>query len=197
LGRGSEEEFMARLLVFNSVSLDGFFTDSHGDMSWAHNPRRDEAWDSFVEGNARGDGVLVFGRITYDLMKSYWPTPAAMQYFPSVAERMNNLPKVVFSRSLESATWDNSRLVKENMASEVRQMKRESGSDLVILGSGSIVSQLTQERLIDEYQIVIVPVILVNGRTLFESVRDKVMLDLLEERTFANGNVFLRYRPVP
>jgi len=82
-----------KLIVFNHVSLDGYFVDANGDMSWAH--KQDAEWNAFVEENASGGGTLVFGRITYDLMASFWPTPMAMQMMPVVAERMNNLPKVV------------------------------------------------------------------------------------------------------
>lgn len=184
---------MQKLIVFNSVSLDGYFVDTKGDMSWAHNTNEDQEWDAFVENNARGGGVLVFGRITYELMASYWPTPAAQQYFPVVAERMNNFPKVVFSRTLEKVTWNNTKLVKDNIAAEIRAMKKESGKGMAIMGSGSIVSQLTQERLIDEYQIVMVPVILGDGRTMFDGIKEKLNLKLTRTRSFANGNVLLCY----
>ena len=93
---------MPKLGVFNSVSLDGYFTDATGDMSWAHNAKPDPDWDAFTIGNARGGGVLLFGRVTYDLMMRYWPTPLAIEQMPTVAERMNKLPKVVFSRTLIS-----------------------------------------------------------------------------------------------
>jgi dihydrofolate reductase len=106
---------MPRLIVFNSVTLDGYFTDKDGDMSWAHR-QSDPEWDEFVEGNASGGGVLVFGRVTYEMMKSFWPTPAALQHFPVVAERMNSLPKVVFSRTLGQADWNNTKLVKDDLA---------------------------------------------------------------------------------
>src|SRR5512140_2439657 len=97
---------MRRLTVFNTVSLDGYYTDSKGDMSFAHNDRQDAEWDAFVESNAKGGGMLLFGRITYELMASFWPTPMAAQSMPVVAERMNNLPKVVFSRTLNKASWN-------------------------------------------------------------------------------------------
>jgi dihydrofolate reductase len=186
---------MNKLIVFNSVSLDGFFTDINGDMQWAHNTNKDEEWDSFVASNAKGGGVLVFGRITYELMNNFWPTPFAMKEFPAVAERMNNLPKIVFSRTMDIATWNNTKLVKDDMITEIRKMKSESGKGMAIMGSGSIVSQLTQERLIDEYQIVVTPIILGRGRTLFEGIKGFLNLKLVNTRAFINGNVFLRYVP--
>jgi dihydrofolate reductase len=114
---------------------------------------------------------------------------------PDLAERMNNLPKVVFSRTLKEASWNNTRLVKTDPATEVRKMKKESGPDLVIMGSGTIVSQLAQAGLIDEYQIVVDPIVLGKGRTLFEGVNKKVDLKRTGERAFGNGNVLVCYEP--
>ncbi len=184
---------MRRLVVFNQVSADGYFTDARGDMSWAH--KGDPEWQAFVEGNAGGGGELLFGRITYELMAGYWPTPAARANDPAVAERMNGLPKVVFSRTLDDASWNNTRLVKADPAGEVRRMKEGAGGDMVILGSGTIVSQLTSARLIDEYQIVVNPLVLGRGRTLFEGVEGRLPLRRTEARAFGNGNVLLRYEP--
>ncbi len=184
---------MPKLAVFNSITLDGYFTDAKGEINWAYNPQKDPEWDAFVEGNAKGGGILLFGRITYDLMVKFWPTPAAQQSLPVVAERMNNCLKVVFSRTMEKATWNNTRLVKGDLVSEMRKMKKESNLGMVILGSGSIVSQLAPEGLIDEYQFVFTPYILGSGRTMFEDISKKLALRLTESRTFANGNVFLRY----
>jgi dihydrofolate reductase len=187
---------MRRLVVFNQVSLDGYFVDAHGDMRWAYADPADAEWNAFAAGNARGGGVLLFGRKTYELMASYWPTPAAAQANPVVAERMNALPKVVFSRTLDEATWQNTRLVRDDPASEVRRMRGEPGDGMAILGSGTIVSQLTGQGLIDEYQIVVVPIILGRGRTLFEGVSKQVRLKLIDTRRFRNGNVLLCYQPM-
>ena len=138
----------------------------------------------------------MFGRITYELMAGYWPTPMAIKNNPLVAERMNNLPKIVFSRTMDKAAWNNTKLVKIDAAKEIRKMKQESGIDMVMLGSGSIVSKLTQEGLVDEYQFVMVPVILGKGRTMFEGVKEKLKMKLTKTRTFSNGNIFLCYEPV-
>ena len=164
-------------------------------MSWAHVRENDPEWDAFVSGNARGGGLLVFGRITYEMMASYWPSPMAAQNDPIVAERMNNLPKLVFSRSLGKTEWRNARLAKDGLVEEIRRRKAQGKEDMAIMGSGSLVAQLTQEGLIDEFQIAIVPVILGEGRTMFEGVTAKPRLKLLSSRSFDNGNVFLRYAP--
>jgi dihydrofolate reductase len=184
---------MRSLIVFNHVSLDGYFVDKKGDMRWAH--KQDPEWNEFVAGNARGGGVLLFGRVTYEMMAGYWPTPMAAQNSPAVAEHMNNLQKVVFSRTLEKASWNNTKLVKGDLATEVRKMKQESGEGLVIMGSGTIVSQLAQEGLIDEFQIVVCPIVIGSGRTLFEGVTEKLNLKLSKSRTFGNGNVYTCYQP--
>jgi len=185
---------MRRLAVFNSVSLDGYFVDGNGDMSWAH--KNDDEWNAFVAGNASGSGVLVFGRITYEMMASYWPTPIALQNSPTVAKGMNDMQKVVFSRTLDQVSWSNTKLLKGDLPTEIRKMKKEPGPDMVILGSGSIVSQLAQENLIDEYQIALSPIVLGKGRTLFEGAKRKLNCKLTKSRTFRNGSVFLCYEPV-
>jgi dihydrofolate reductase len=185
---------MRRVTAFESVTLDGYFADVNGDMSWAH--KRDAEWNAFVGGNASGGGALLFGRVTYDMMASFWPTPAAMERAPVVAEGMNSMPKVVFSRTLEKASWKNTKLVKGDLAAEVRKMKGEPGPDMTILGSGSLVSQLAQAGLIDEFQIVVNPIVLGKGKSLFDGVQDKLTLKLIKTRAFGNGNVVLYYEPM-
>jgi len=184
---------MRRLVVFNQVTLDGYIADMHGDMSWAH--KDDAEWTAFAAENASGGGVLLLGRITYELMASYWPTPAARANAPAVAEGMNRMQKVVFSRTLDRASWQNTTLVKGDIVTAVRRMKNEPGPGMAILGSGSIVSQLTQARLIDEYQIVVNPVVLGKGKTMFDGIKDKLALSLTKTRAFGNGNVVLWYEP--
>ena len=185
---------MQKLIVFNSVTLDGYFSGINGDLSWAKD-HQDAEFKKFIAENAKGGGVLVFGRITYEMMKSYWPTPDAIKNDPIVAERMNNLPKVVFSKTLDKASWNNTKLVKLDLGTEIRKMKKESEEGLVIMGSGSIVSQLTQQGLIDEYQFVLNPVVLGKGRTMFEGV-EKLNLKRTTTRAFGNGNVLVCYQPI-
>ena len=186
---------MRRLIVFNQVTVDGYFVDMKGDMSWAHRPP-DPEFQQFVEGNARGGGELLFGRITYDLMASHWPTPMAIKNDPVVAEGMNSMQKVVFSRTMDTAPWNNTRVVKGDLPTEIRKMKKEPGKGMVIMGSGIVISQLAQERVIDEYQIVVIPVVLGSGRTMFDGVTGRLDLRLTKSRTFSNGNVFLCYEPM-
>ena len=184
---------MQTLAAFITTSLDGFFADSSGDMSWAH--KSDPEWLEFVSGNASGGGTLLFGRVTYDLMIKYWPTPMAKQQNPVVAEGMNSAKKFVFSRTMQEATWQNTKLIKSDLAGEVRKLKEQSANGLCILGSGTIVTQLAEERLIDELQIVVSPILLGKGKTPFETLKQRLPLKLLKTRSFTNGNVIHYYGP--
>jgi dihydrofolate reductase len=184
---------MRKLVVFNNISLDGYFTDAKNDMSWAHS--EDAEWDAFTAENAQGGGALVLGRITYELMIQFWPTPYAAEIAPVVAERMNAMPKFVFSHTLDKAAWNNTTLLRGNLASEINRLKQEPGDKLTILGSGSLVSQLTRERLIDEYQFVLTPVVLGQGRTMFDGAPERLLFNRTHSRSFGNGNVLLCYEP--
>jgi dihydrofolate reductase len=184
---------MPRLIVFNNVTMDGYFVSADGDMSWAH--KNDDEWNAFTEENATGDGALVLGRVTYDLMVSFWPTPIAAEMMPVVAERMNSLPKIVFSRTMDEASWRNTRLLKGDLVTEVRELKDGDGPDMTILGSGTIVAQLAEAGLIDEYQIIVSPVVLGAGRTMFAGVPERLNFRLTKTRAFGNGSVLLCYEP--
>jgi dihydrofolate reductase len=133
--------------------------------------------------------------VTYDLMASFWPTPLAAQSNPIVVERMNSLRKYVFSTTLDKVAWNNTKLLKGELATEVRELKQQPGPNIVIMGSGSIVAQLADAGLIDEYQIVLNPLVVGNGRTLFEGVKNKLPMKLARSRAFDNGNVVLFYQP--
>lgn len=190
---------MGRLISFVNVSLDGYFADENGDMSWAHQDPNDAEWRAFVEENASGGatsgGTLLMGRVTYDLMTQYWPTPVAQENDPVVAEQMNNMQKVVFSRTLKDASWNNTRIVDGDIADEVRKLKSETDGGMTILGSGSIVSQLADAGLIDQFQVVVQPVALGSGKSLFGGIKSRLGLKLTSTRTFKNGNVLLCYEP--
>lgn len=184
---------MQKVSVFNHITLDGYFVDGNGGMAWAKVQNGDQEWNTFVAENSSGEATLLFGRATYELMASYWPTPAADQHNPIVAHRMNQLQKVVFSRTLQRANWNNTTLIKEDLPGAIRKMKAEAGNGMVILGSGTIVSQLANEGLIDDYQFVVNPLVLGRGRTMFEGISEKHSLKLTKSRTFNNGFVFLCY----
>jgi dihydrofolate reductase len=184
---------MRKLGVFNQISLDGFFCDVHDDMSWAH--KSDPEWNAWVAENAGGGGALVFGRVTYEMMAAYWPTPMARRNDPVVAERMTAMEKIVFSRSLRkpALTWANTRVVEGDAAKVMRALKKEKGPDMVILGSGTLVAALTDANLVDAYTVVVNPLVLGGGRTMFDGVKRRAQLTLTSTRAFENGNVALRF----
>ena len=177
------------------ISLDGYYCDPQGDMSFAHKPPSDAEWHEFVTENASGGGMLLFGRTTYDMMAAWWPTPMAAKAMPEVAARMNAMPKIVFSRTMRSADWSNTTLVKDDVVGAVRRMKDETGPDMAILGSGSIVKQLAGAGLIDTFQVVVNPVALGAGKSLFSGLAQQLELVLTDTRVFGNGSVVLWYVP--
>lgn len=183
------------LTAFLQISLDGYYADAKGDMSFAHKPPDDSEWNEFVAGNARNGGMLLFGRITYEMMAAWWPTPMAAQAMPEVAARMNALPKVVFSRTLRAAGWSNTTLVRDDLPGAVRRLKEEPGPDMAILGSGSIVTQLAAAGLLDTLQLVTNPVALGGGKAAFAALPHPLGFRLTKSRVFANGSVVSWYAP--
>ncbi len=142
--------------------------------------------------------TLLFGRITYELFEGFWPTaaddPNVSPDDKIIADRINAWKKYVFSKSLTKVTWNNAELVKSDLVEKVKKLKAQSGSDIVIYGSGTIVSQLTDAGLIDEYQLMVNPVILGKGKSLFKDAQMKT-LNRTGVREFAAGNVLLTYEP--
>lgn len=183
---------MAAVGAFISLSLDGCYADANGDMSWAHTQDPEQA--DFTAQNAKGGSGLLFGRITYEMMRSFWPTPVAAQMMPDVAASMNALPKFVASRTIESADWSNTQVLAGDLVGEVKRLKA-AGPDLTILGSGSIVAQLAAAGLLDSLDVMLVPVTLGGGKRLFDGLPRSLSWRREDVRQFSNGNVFLRYRP--
>lgn len=186
---------MRKVSVFESVTLNGYYSGPDGDMSWAYALSADPEFQEFVKGNASDAGVLLFGRVTYQMMASYWPTPVAAKNDPVVAKGMNEAEKIVFTRTLKTVDWANTTIVRGDLPDAVRKLKQQSGKNLVVLGSGSIVAQLTDAGLVDEYQIVVKPVALGKGRTLFEGVKANLALTLTGSRVFRDGSLVLNYGP--
>lgn len=183
------------LSVFNHLSLDGYFSGPGGDISWFKSAI-DAEFQEFSSASVGGADLMLFGRVTYEMMASYWPTPAATQQNPVVAEGMNRTPKIVFSRTLTRATWSNTRIVKNHVAAEIRKLKAEPGKGLVLLGSGSLIAQLAPQGLIDSFSCMLNPVALGAGKTMFAGIAEQLALKLMSTRTFKNGNVLLNYEPM-
>lgn len=183
---------MRKLTVFNFVTLNGFYKGPNEDISWHKHGDEESA---FAGDASQSGSVLLFGRVTYQMMESYWPTPMAKQNSPKVAEGMNASEKVVFSKTLKSTNWNNTRIVRDNLVDEVKKMKNEKGNDLTILGSGTIVTQLAEANLIDTYMLMVDPVVLGEGTSIFHGIKRHGGLKLLDTRTFKSGVVMLTYQP--
>ena len=187
-----KERQMRKVFLFNMVTLDGFFEGPNQDISWHH---VDEEFNEFAIDQLNEIGTLLFGRVTYEGMASYWPTELAKEDDPAVAGLMNSLPKIVFSKTLDKAEWENTRLVKENVIEEVSKLKQEPGKDIAVFGSSNLAVTLAEHSLIDEYRVMVNPVFLGDGTTLLKGINHKLNLKLIKVRTFNSGNVLLYYAP--
>lgn len=181
---------MRKAIMWNMMTLDGFF---EGPKSW------DIDWHEYVWGEEleqlsveqlKSTGALLFGRVTYQGMAGYWSSATG-----EIADFMNNVPKIVFSRTLGRADWHNTRLVTGNAEEEVAKLRQQPGKDLFIFGSANLSSTLMRHGLIDEYRLGLNPLILVGGSPLFKTGPDRVKLKLLEARPLKSGVVILRYQP--
>jgi dihydrofolate reductase len=184
--------------VFVHVSLDGYFAGPNGEIDWFKAIRPDDEYAAYTHGQSQSGSTLVFGRTTYDMMRSWWPTPKAIAGDPQMARVVNESPKIVFSKTMPSAeegpNWKNVTLLRDIDAAGIRKRKAPAGAALTILGSGTVVREFANLGLIDEYAIVVVPILLGAGKPLFEGVRE-TPIELVESRSFRNGLVVLRYRP--
>jgi dihydrofolate reductase len=190
--------------MFNRVSAEGYFATPDGKLDWTV-PDQDID-KAAMSGRAEYDTVL-FGHRTYQMFESFWPhvtgdpETAPDPHAPgrrtpelrAMARMLNQSKKLVFSRTRSQVTWNNSHIVRELDPRAIEAMKHQSGKDMIIFGSGTIVSLLTEHRLIDEYHLIIGPVILGDGRPLFTGVSKRVKLELLEATPYSSGNLVLRY----
>ncbi len=183
---------MRRVLFFMMVSLDGYFEGDGHNIDW-HNVN--DEFNDFAIAQLQEVDTLLFGRVTYDMMASYWPTEQARTDDPVVAEKMNKTPKIVFSKSMGNAAWENTRLVKQNFAAEVTRLKHEPGKDMIIFGSSDLAVTFLEHGLLDECRIMINPVVLGSGKSLFKGIHDRLRMKLIRTKTFHSGNVLLYYEP--
>ena len=175
------------------VTLDGYF---EGDEPWQiewHNV--DEEFNEFAIKQLDASDILIFGRATYIGMAQYWPTEEAAKDDQEVASRMNSMPKIDVSRTLDepAPAWSNTRLVKD--VNQLRELKAESGKDMLVLGSSALTTSLIEKKLLDELRIIVNPLLLGRGRALSSTAAERMPLQLLDVRRFDNGNVLLIYEP--
>lgn len=181
---------MRKLIMWNLITVDGYFEgENNWDLPW-HEKVWGEELEQFSLDQLRSCDMLVFGRVTYEGMAAYWQTAKG-----AVADYMNHLPKAVCSRTLTTADWNNTTLVKDNAAKEIAKLKQQGDGNMFVFGSANLSKTLMNERLFDEYRLGIAPVIHGKGRLLFSSGLKPQGLQLLEARTLSTGCVILRYKP--
>src|SRR5512138_15572 len=167
---------MRKVIFFNLTSLDGYFEGPNRDINWHH---VDEEFNDFAIQQTGEFGALLFGRVTYELMASYWPTEAAKRDDPTIAGLMNSLPKVVFSNTLNKVEWENTKLVKDNYVEEVSKLKEQPGKDIAIFGSSDLTVTFIDLGLIDEFRIMINPVVLGGGKPILNGIKSQLELKLI------------------
>ncbi len=182
---------MRKIIASEMVTVDGCFAGPNGEIDWFVYNKEIEKYGIEL---ARTVDTILFGRVTYEMMASYWPSAPAAANDQIVIDQMNNSPKIVFSKKLRKAGWKNTRVINEINAEEISEMKKTPGKDLVIYGSGSIVSAFANLGLIDEYHLFVNPVALGKGKPLFKDLNDRHELKLLKIREFSNGVVLLHYQ---
>ncbi len=186
---------MRNVILLMHVSLDGFVAGPNGEMGWIH--LDDGLIDYVADLTATADTAL-FGRVTYQMMEGYWPTAAesatATQHDIDHARWVNPAPKIVFSRTLEQVTWQNSSIVRDHIPEEIARLKGQPGKDLLMIGSASTAHTFMQLGLIDEYRINVNPVVLGGGMPLFPALENPIQLELISAKTFDSGVVGLHYQ---
>ncbi len=189
---------MRKIIVTMWTSLDGYIAGPNGEMDWIGEVY-DEAMGAYEYDLVSSADTLLLGRVTYQSFAGSWPNvpdnPNASEGEKMYARQLNAMRKVVASKTLDSVDWNNSTLIQEIVPEEIMALKNEPGSDIVIYGSASIVRTLTNLGLIDEYQILVHPVILGGGKPLFQNIERKVNLSLASSKTHPSGVVLLTYRP--
>lgn len=181
---------MRLISAFEFITLDGYLNGPGGDISW-HVHGKEE--NQYALNRIKSGNILLFGRKTYEMMAAYWPTPLARQHDPILADHINQADKLVFSRTLKKANWENTKILGIDALDEIKRLKSLTGNDMTLLGSGTILSLLTHHGLIDEYQIMIDPVALGGGTSLFEGIKQRLSLKLVHLETFKSGVVLLCY----
>ena len=182
-----------RTIIFQMmISLDGYFEGPNQELDWH---RVDDEFNDYANDLLDSVDTLLFGRVTYQLMAGYWPTPTAKTNDPIIAGKMNRLPKIVFSRTMARAEWNNTRLVKENAAQEIAQLKQQPGKNMAIFGSSDLTVSLMPSGLIDEYRIFVNQVVLGCGKPLLQGLHARLDMVLASTRIFKSGLVLLCYKP--
>ncbi|PJZ31280.1 riboflavin biosynthesis protein RibD [Leptospira kmetyi] len=183
---------MRKIIFQMMTSVDGYFEGPDGTLDWH---LVDEEFNQYAIDLLNNVDSLIFGRKTYELMASYWPTQGAIEDDPIVASKMNELTKIVYSKTINKSGWQNVKFFRgDNLREELNELKNLPGKDMAVFGSSDLSLHLMREGLIDEYRIFINPVVLGGGKTLFQGIKDRTKLKLTQTRTFRSGNVLLYYK---
>lgn len=187
---------MRKLIVSMNITLDGFMAGPDCELDWHFKSWNGEMAEAAAEQLSKADTILL-GRITYRAMARYWPMQTVNILTPrgdiAFADMMNNYAKIVFTKTLKKPEWHNSRIVNKNIESEVEQMKKEDGKDMIVYGSGQLVSALIKANLVDEFHIWIHPVVIGKGKTLFRDLTKDLKFDLFKTKRFSSGVVLFYY----
>lgn len=188
---------MRKVILLMHVSLDGFTAGPNGEMDWIITD--DEIFKDAINLSETVD-TAIYGRVTYQLMESYWPKvltkPSVSKDALHHAQWVENVQKVVLSRTLNKVEWNNTILIKDNFAEEILKLKQNSGRNMMIFGSPGIVPAFMKYNLIDEFRINVNPIIVGNGIPLFEDISNRVNLNLINIKTFTSGVVGLHYETI-
>ncbi|HMF33409.1 MAG TPA: dihydrofolate reductase family protein [Candidatus Lokiarchaeia archaeon] len=184
---------MRQLFLFMMVSIDGYFETGPNGLDW-HNV--DEEFNAFAHEQDSTVDTILFGRKTYEMMVRFWPTPEAENVDPETATFMNETQKIVVSHAPFTAEWNNTTVISKNIVNQVKKLKDQPGNDIAILGSNELCVTLMEAGMVDEFRIMVNPIALGKGNSLFTGLTEKVKLKLLWTRDFASGNILLCYAPV-
>jgi dihydrofolate reductase len=180
---------MRRLFWQISTSLDGFMEGPNRELDYTAQVV-DKDFERYASDMLKSIDTIVLGRVTYELFAKYWPTATGPD-----ADRMNELPKLIFSKKLNDVSWKNSRLAREDVGQEIAELKRQPGKDIALFGSAGLASTFMRRGLIDEYRILVTPFVLGVGKPAFKGIKDRLDLKLLKTTEWSSGIVVHYYQP--
>ncbi|QGH35557.1 dihydrofolate reductase [Gracilibacillus salitolerans] len=182
---------MRKIISQMMITVNGLVEGPHHELDWHV---IDNEYYQYNDKLFRKVDTLLFGRVTFQHMEAFWQTPVAYEKFPETAERMNQYDKIVFSNTLDQVTWQNTSLITgKEFEKQLRQLKKQNGKDMLVLGSSDLVSALTEYGLVDEYHLIVNPVALAAGKRLWSGLNHSITLQLIDSNVFQSGNVLLRY----
>lgn len=184
---------MGKLIMWNVMTLDGYF---EGNQPWDlsfHGLIWGEELERISLEQLRSADYLVFGRVTYEGMADYWTKPEAELEGKEIADLMNSIPKIVFSKSLKFAEWNNTTIINENVSEEIKKLKKQSGKDIFVFGSANLAETLISNDLFDEFRIAVAPIVLGNGKPLFKQGLKSKTLSLVSAEQLSTGGIIIKY----